>query len=264
MKNFILRRKYLFILVVALLFCYCITQCNSNCTNKSCKSGIEFYERSQHRIGLQRADTLFSNYNYKDGNFKDVLSAMQLNKTSRVNNEYNTTEYVLINMETLKCYINFLEEVEAENDQKITGIAMFLGAENENATYNNLPFNDIQFNNGVLDVQPSDLVSNKDMKNRMTIFLAPTFEDMDSTRVYNDPIQKHQPFYIEPNSSSNKYQGKYSRLLDYFNRLPEPQKMVIRGNSDDTDDDTMKNSTSGIGGTSLALDELHTVPPNNQ
>lgn len=222
----------------------------------SCKNAISTYENSKHRIDLERSKELYKNYN------DHIKPAVEFKQKERINREsvlnpngdYNPTEYVLMNIDTLKCYIKFLEAVEKKNGQKITGIAVFLGANNSNELIKHkAPFNAImkeEFinNNDGID----NMAANADVRGRMTNFLAPTYRD--ETRDYNTEVERHQPFYIQPsNATGDKYKGTYINLINYLKSNQDGVNGLILNQ--------MPSNSNSNSGTSLNQNEFNQMPP---
>lgn len=266
MKNLKPIKKYVLSVSTGILLIACGSlKIEPNDCIGSCIDGTTAFEKSKHRIELSRAKQLY--YNYNDSikpAIKKVQEKLVKRHTISDKDGYKPTEYVLINIETLKCYLKFLEEVEKKNrdagktNSEITGIAVFLGANGPNETLWNkeASFNDkmlkersqIKQRNAKVDPKlpvPMD----EDIRWRLTTFLAPTFYDNEKDSKLSES-QKHVPFFIEAPDSSKPYVGKYMSLLNKFEKMKNDdesgiQMMVIKTGTD----------------TSLNYDEFTQMPP---
>lgn len=234
MKN--LAIKSLLIICIALVF-------------NACKSPTYIYENSGHAIDMETSNILYKNYN---DNIKPTVEERQKAIVQR--ETYEGTEYVLVSIQQLENYIKFLKHVEKQNttkdgSNKITGIAIFLGAHDKSKTLKSIPEFNHKINNIDKMNKPNDRLIG-DMRHRMTTFFAPTFRDdrakgFDSIS-YDSEFKRHVPFYIEYTSPENVYKGRYEYLIPY-----------LRENLIDTNE---ASRTTG-GKQSLNLDEFNTMPP---
>lgn len=252
--------KKLNLFLMLLTVCTILTSCNSlkdlldrdPVNDKYTENPIAKFEKSKHRISLGRSDTLYKNYNNR---LREPIMKFQKRDIKRTDDEYNPTEYILINIDVLEDYLKFLREVEKKNggnDKKITGVAVFLGAHNRDARIENKKghFNNkaTQEAKNTSNNNPNMPSSDEDIRGRTTIFLAPTYrisekEDKD----IKSEVQRHIPFYIQPNSESEPYKGTYINLMTKFE--PNNAKSSGRSNSNTTTE------------TSLNSNEFTDMPP---
>lgn len=231
------------------------------CDNGNCKDPIATIEKSNHLISVSYSDTLYNNF--KD-RFREPIKSIQ-SKALEGRQNYDPTRYILINKETLECYLEFLNEIEKKKgNQKITGVAVFLGANKMNESILEKPgFNSIHEKE--LDQERDRVVNDQstmnvqsDIRGRITIFMAPTYRLSDSALKKMgmnseglSEVQRHVPFYIQPtNKEKDPYKGRYKNLLPIY----EPYENIIANTIYQTD------SLTGDE-TSLILEELTDMPP---
>ncbi len=181
------------------------------------------FEQSAHRVSIADAKQNISNFQSK---FSPVIKQTQMSAMKL--EEYETTKYIWIEKQTLKDYLEMLDEVEQLNPKngKITGVAINLAAYPEDKTTDK---------SGAIPKEGS-------YKGRLTVVLNPTY--LPNGSEYNK-IQNHVQFSIQPESLSNKYQGRYKPLL----------------NSEDQGGKAQLNTKSTEEDTSLALNDLNAIPP---
>jgi len=251
MENLKRIKKYLLLIGIAtsVVACECDDVESKNCLT-ACSNGIEGFENSDlkhHKISLERSKELY--YNYNDS-IKPHIRTYQGNRAFRqetmaLGGLYNPTEYVLINIKTLKCYLKFLEEVESRNSNEITGIAIFLGANGESERVENIEasFNDkmrkekkVKANEILRGIQNLPITSEEDIRGRMTMFFAPTYYNNENENL--SEVQKHVPFYIKAPDSSKPYVGNYMSLQDKFIEMENIEKsgmqMIVVQSGKDT------------------------------
>lgn len=254
MKKFNLKKQYLVLIGVVLLFSSCKSLFISTCSEKGCENPIAEYKNSDHAITLEETIGLKKNY---DNRFKEVIREIQTNDTIRKNSDeiYNPTEYLWISMEDLKCYINFLEAVEKKNIEQpdISGIAINLGAYN-------LAYEAKKTNN------ENSILKKGDYRGRLNVFFSPTYA-VDSLP-WND-ISRHKPFYINY-TGSDRFQGTYKLLSDIYegeeeyneivvnNKKPNSLKNMKIANGFQQNSSNLKRSSNDQ---SLNYNELNAIPP---
>ncbi|MEP2935127.1 MAG: hypothetical protein ABJM06_05380 [Gilvibacter sp.] len=192
----------------------------------SCKSAIEVYENSPHKISASEARKLFINYHTR---FNEPIKEMQKGYVERKGDSYFPTEYVWVSLEDLRCYIKMLDEVAAKN-KPISGVAIYLGAYGADKA---IP----------LETQSGRLVKRSgDYKGRITNFMAPTYDDMKSYPV-GEELNKHKPFVIIPSDAANPYIGTYVPIDFSYTPVPSASRTIVP--------DT----------TGLFFNELNAMPP---
>ncbi len=234
---------------------------------------IEKIENSKHLISVETAKDLYDNFQTR---FRDPIKKIQENvctvvkKDSTcdvVRKDYEPTKYVLINIDILENYIKLLRAVEKKKgNKKITGVAVFFGANNmDDKVSNKPPFNEkhgeeMACEKRIVESMGGDAVYHNDIRGRVTIFMAPTFRLNDSISKKKDSfiseVQKHVPFYIKRNiGESDPYIGSYMNLLGildskagekFMTNLKINLKKITLSNSDTT---------------SLILEEFTDMPP---
>lgn len=239
---------------VILASCGCFKECveKKNCSNQ--------IKNSKHIIDIDYSKDLYDNYN---STFSGKIKKIQDSILTR--EDYKTTKYVLVNLDTLRCYIKLLEEVEEKNGKKITGIAIFLGANNKEELYHKKPpFNKLHEKeiNFEKNINNDGSAFNKDIRGRITMFMAPTFRLESLNESYSE-VQRHVPFYIEPyKNNPDPYKGEYINLLSlYYPSSDNNESNAASLQMYKTSSSTVTNSNSGK--TSLILEEFTDMPPDN-
>ena len=280
MKNSTIIKKHLLLIIM----CVILTSCGvlklkpNNCIG-TCVDGEKNFIESHHRIKLSKAKKLYDNYNEK---IKPAIKTVQQknirrdttrNQDDRLN-EYKPTEYVLINIETLKCYLKFLEEVERKNkdarktNSKITGIAVFFKANNDDELLIEKPDfygkkAKINYEEGKEKPTSANVPLDEDIRGRLGIFLAPTFRDNSDRYTFEE--QRHQPFYIQADAGqSDIYQGTYLPLLDYFSgaaKITEETNMDLKGYGNYENYKSFVKLNQANNNTTLILEEFTQMPP---
>ena len=230
------------------------------CVKQKSKDPIKTYKNSGHNTPVSEAKKLY--INYKD-RFRSSIEEIQKGEIKRENDIYKPTEYVLVNIDDLKCYLDLLEKVEQKNrdsDKKITALAIFIGARGENAR--------IETQKGFLNENAREEalsgnyrndtlspINSRDIRGRITVFMAPTYRSKSNS--ITSESERHIPFYIKPDNEEDPYKGNYLSLLNYFKGNLDVQKRINTQttiNSKNTQDDD-----EGI--TTLILEELTDMPP---
>jgi len=294
MKNLTTIKHFFLLSFISLSIMSC--EESNNCI-ETCDNGIENFMKSNHKITLKRSKELFKNYqdsiqpyikayqenkNYREKtiatlNFeKKLISKFQnepspdLDEATDLSKGYQPTNYVLVNIETLKCYLKFLEEVEKENQQKITGLALFLGANGEGERLENMTGH---FNNKMKEerkllkeknsnLEPkSPIPTEEDISERLTMFFAPTYYIGDENPDLLEE-QRHIPFFIKNPKDSQPYVGDYESLIKYFNGdISISNESEFYENTNNNSNFKVTNFFDSSTGTSLSLDEFTQMPP---
>lgn len=229
-------------------------ECKTNCEDP-----INTYNTSGHQISIEDSKILYNNYKNR---FRDSIEAIQKRDILRKDSIFNATQYVLVNIDYLRCYLDFLEEVEKKNgsgDKDITALAIFFGARGENALWssktgylNDIAREEIHKSNNNDDGNIRLPENNIDIRGRTTMFMAPTYRSK-SNSIPSEP-QRHIPFYIIPdNKDIDPYIGKYGNLLEYFesNNTTEAQLFTLKNNNRDDENNI----------TTLNSEEFTDMPP---
>lgn len=156
--------------------------------------------------------------------YEDSIGHLLKEKFSTPDRVYDPTMFAYIELDTLKKYISYLEEVERLNNKKISGIRVYFAAYPDTL---------------------KDKTITQAYRNRETFFLAPTMEVEPNEWARKYPNLKNIPFYIEP-SGDNNLIGKFKvieELLCKKDSRPTITKI----------DETRK--------TSLILNDLSLTPP---
>ncbi|MGB0879316.1 MAG: hypothetical protein ACPGTO_01975 [Polaribacter sp.] len=205
---------------------------------------IANFENSKHKITLEQSKKLYNNYNDR---LRDTIMKFQKEDIPREN--YNPTKYVLINIETLENYLKFLREVEKKNggkDKKITGVAVFLGAQSDTARIENkAAFNKLDEEEKAkrreqrVEEDSEEVLSDEDIRGRITVFLAPTYRINKNVK---SEVQKHIPFYIQPYNDLDPYVGYYESLMEKFTSAENNKKSLMRMQTTTSTTETSLNS----------------------
>lgn len=156
--------------------------------------------------------------------YQDTIGSLIKENNSTPEREYDPTLFAFIELDSLKQYIAYLEEVERLNDKKISGIRVYFAAYPDTLKNSTKP---------------------QIYRNRETFFFAPTMEVEPNEWGREYPNLRNIPFYIEP-SGKNKLIGKFKAidgLLCKKDSRPTNPKI----------DETQK--------TSLILNEMQITPP---
>lgn len=186
-------------------------------------------------IPVQQAITMKKNY---QGSI-----AQWIEKMNSTQEPYLATEYMYIELDSLKNYISFLEQVEKDNDREISGLRIYFGQYSSAAS-------------GFKGEYPG----------RETVFIAPTMP-LDESNLTDEqkqmPKLRNIPFYIRPNSSADKFVGSFepidALLAQSDARLGKP--VMKTASIAQQQDPSASNSVTTDDGTSLILNELNMAPP---
>ena len=121
-----------------------------------------------------------------------IMPLIEKDKLEKQNEAYQATQYLYLNLDSLKQYIAFLDKVQEKNNKKISGLRLYFAA------YPNLD-----------DSKKAGFES--EYPGRETMFMAPTMQ-VESTELSKQyTILEHIPFYIKP-SGEDKYIGEYMQI----------------------------------------------------
>lgn len=140
---------------------------------------------------------------------------------------YKATEFAWIDIDSLKNYINLLEEVNSKNADQISGVRIYFGAHPKIVT--------------------SDTKEQEMFSERESVFLVPTVEVPSSRRTTGYPNLNHVPFCINTNGGSDPNKGDFEAISGLLNA-----------------EDNASNRTSDYSSkTSLVMDKMSITPPPN-
>lgn len=176
MKSFSINKVALLAVLLFILI-----SCKERCS-KLCYTGVP-----EQIIDVSQAEQMYQEYRT---NFAPIIEEAK----SEQGNPYLTTHFAYVDLQQMKKYIAFLEEVERLNNKKISGLRFYFAA------YPNSP----KMTNGKATKH----------KGRETFFIAPTMQIENSkivrgTLPYNFMNLRNLPFYIKPNNKKNKYIGEF-------------------------------------------------------
>lgn len=152
---------------------------------------IEKFVNSGKRIGIADSEILYKNYVTK---LKPALDSVQNTRIDR-EGKYEETEYMWMSLEYLKNYVSFLEAISHENDKDVSGLAIYLGAYNDDKKIN--------------EKEEKSPKRFGDYRGRLTTFFVPTYYDSNDKN--SAEILKHKPFSIISNVKDS-YKGKFIDL----------------------------------------------------
>lgn len=119
--------------------------------------------------------------------YQDSIGSLIRENNSTPENEYDPTLFAFIELDSLKKYIAFLDEVEQLNKKKISGIRVYFAAYPDT------------LKNGS---------KTQKYRKRETFFFAPTIEVKPNEWGREYPNLRNVPFYIEP-TGENRLIGNY-------------------------------------------------------
>lgn len=157
-------------------------------------------------------------------------------KKSKANEDYDPTEFAYIELDSLKKYIAFLDNVEKLNGKKISGLRIYY------AKY------------------PDKDEANIKIKypGRETFFFAPTINIGETTKLSaaqkEYPTLQNVPFYVASKDKNNKYKGDLKPIEGLL-----MSQDVRRSTSEASLQ--QNGQEQGFGEGSVLLNELHMVPP---
>ena len=137
---------------------------------------------------------------------------------------YKATEFAWIDIDSLKNYINLLEEVNSKNADQISGVRIYFGAHPKITT--------------------SDTKTTEMYSERESVFLVPTVE-LPSATASEYPNLNHVPFCINTNGGSDPKKGSFEAISDLLNAR----------------DNASNRTTNYSNKTSLILDDMSLTPP---
>ena len=161
--------------------------------------------------------------------YKNTISPLIETSKSTVDEKYSATEFMFIDLQTLKDYIKKLEEIENINNKVISGIRIYFSA---------YPNAYIIHTSG----------EKPKYKGRESIFLAPTIEVQSTSEVSKaHPALCHLPFCINPeDKSNNEFYGPFEIIEDLLYKH----------------DEKPTNTTNSLNNkTSLILNDINLTPP---
>ncbi|MFC4739697.1 hypothetical protein ACFO3U_06785 [Flavobacterium ponti] len=189
----------------------------NSCKPESAEENLGSIKEPSQIISVEQAVEMKDTY-------QDTIGKLIKENFSIPEREYDPTLFAFIELDSLKQYIAYLEEVERLNDKKISGIRVYFAA----------------YPDSLKNSSKSEAY-----KNRETFFFAPTMEVEPNEWGREYPNLRNIPFYIEP-SGKNKLIGKFKAidgLLCKKDSRPTNPKI----------DETEK--------TSLILNEFQLTPP---
>lgn len=212
MKPISINKGFLFFSFLVLLF---------SCENKKELTNIKDIVTPSQIISVEQAVEMKDYY-------QDSIGSLIKGKNSTVDKEYEPTLFGFIELDSLRQYIDYLNEVERLNKKKISGIRVYFAAYPD-----------------TLKNSTKDQIYRK----RETFFFAPTMEVEPNEWSREYPNLKNIPFYIEP-SGKSKLIGKFKAIDNLL--CKHDSRPIIKKN-------TVKESVK----TSLILNEFQITPPPN-
>lgn len=150
---------------------------------------------------------------------------------SRIDSDYQATNFAWIDLASLKEYMALLEEVMTVNDKEISGVRIYFSAYPDAATFQS---------SGKKINYPA----------RETVFLAPTIKTPTTTLSSQYENLENLPFSIEPTDKTNPLKGDFI-VID---------ELLCASDNKGT---TAITTTTGSENTSLILNNANLTPPPN-
>lgn len=205
------------LLIFTLLFIF------FSCENKKNNEALNEVVTPSQIISIDQAVEM------KDA-YLDSLGRPVLGKYSTEEVEFDPTLFAFIELDSLKQYVKYLEEVEKLNDKKISGIRIYFAA---------YPNKEVMQSTGKAPKY----------KGKNTFFFAPTMEVEPNEWGREYPNLRNIPFYIE-STGQNKLIGTFKAI----------DRLLCKHDSRTTNTkDTIKETVK----TSLILNDLQITPPPN-
>lgn len=188
----------------------------SSCNNPA--ETIDLSIAESHIISATQAHAMKTEY-------ENTITPLIKNLKSKDSVEYQPTQFAYIDLETLKSYVALLEEVNNKNQEKVSGVRVYMSA------------------------YPNKTDKKGRYPGRETIFFAPTFKvtGNELSRTYTN--LENVPFTIKP-VGDDKYAGKFEIATELLNEFDNKPSMTTKSNENRTD-----------GNTSLFMNDLQLTPP---
>lgn len=151
---------------------------------------------------------------------------------SRIDSDYQATNFAWIDLDSLKEYMALLEEVMTINDKEISGVRIYFSAYPDAATFRSSG-NKINY--------PA----------RETIFFAPTIKTPTTTLSSQHENLENLPFCIEPADKTNSLKGNFVVINELLCA------------SDNKGTTTATTTATATENTSLILNNMGVTPPPN-
>lgn len=166
---------------------------------------------------------------------KRIAPLIEKDKLATQNEEYTATQYVYMNLDSLKQYIAFLDKVQEKNKKKISGLRVYFAAYPSAQAIKKANFK-------------------SEYPGRETFFMAPTMQVASSKLSKQFNTLEQIPFYISP-SGKDKYVGEYVEIEGLLCKSDVKQSKTKSTISN------VKNVNKAITETSLIGNRLPTCPP---
>ncbi|MBN8642108.1 MAG: hypothetical protein J0L86_09880 [Flavobacteriales bacterium] len=160
----------------------------------------------------------------------EYLTHVKTSIESARGNGYQATEFAWIDLATLKEYVEKLENIQKNNDEKVSGVRIYFSAYPDAATFAS--------NRSVSVALPA----------RETIFMVPTVQVASTPLSQQYENLEHLPFCINPTDSRDAYKGDFVVINDLLCSSDNNSGSAARG----SDYENM---------TSLVLNRMGITPP---
>jgi hypothetical protein len=180
----------------------------------------DFSAAESHIISATQASTMKKEY-------ERTISPLIKTLKSTDSNDYQPTQFAYIDFETLKNYVALLDRVNEKNQEKVSGVRIYL------SSYTN---------------QAND--KNK-FPGRETIFFAPTFKVAGTELSKKYSNLENLPFTIKPNGD-DKYEGTFEITTELLNEYDNRSSAATL---------SKQAAKSNNNTTSLFLNDLQLTPP---
>lgn len=166
---------------------------------------------------------------------KRIMPLIENDKLQKQNETYVATQYVYMNLDSLKQYIAFLDKVQEKNNKKISGLRVYFAAYPDAAA-------------------TTQAGLETDYPGRETFFMAPTMQVESSELSKKFNTLEHIPFYISSNTK-DKYVGDYTEIEGLLCKSDNRQ---IKNKSNNVQKSSLREASNE---TSLIANRMTPCPP---
>lgn len=227
-----MKTNYFFSIATAVLICSALTSCEEKKTTDVQTKGLEV---PSQLISVDQSIVMKKEYE------QNIASLI---RKSKMEGQYDPTQFAYIELDSLKKYIAFLDQVAKLNDKKISGIRIYYGAYPENQKGS----------------------TNFENPGRETFFLAPTIAQNASGNMSEDQKKyrylQNVPFSIAAKDPNNKFVGDFTPINELL--FSKDVRVNIKTASLESSTQNGNPSTNGSENTSVILNDLNICPPPRQ
>lgn len=227
-----MKTNYFFSIAFAILTCGALSSCNEPKTTEEQTKSLEV---PSHLISVAQSVTMKKEYE------ENIASLI---KKSKMDGKYQPTQFAYIELDSLKKYIAFLDQVGKLNNKKISGIRIYYGA------------------------YPEIGSKNIEHAGRETFFFAPTIKQnapgkmTEEQKKYN--YLQNVPFSIAAKDAKNKFIGDFTPINELLFSKDVRVNIETASLENSTQKASSKQSLNENANTSVILNELNICPPPAQ